>query len=267
MILGDVLGQRIRYSAAVFHHDGKNSQLQDFAAINEHRPGGNRTIAGRVTASPTSFVSVPAALRNLTVGIALTRSDLVPGLSSLSGVMASGQTFFSRMYVSGTRSRRGADFDWQWGALAIQGEFTDVREQRLGQGIQGEDLPPLRIQSWYVSAVQPLFGRLENGGQGSFFGSILPGRSLGLFEATARYERIRFGGTAAGNALPSRNPRAANVIANEDRAWTFGINWHANRYVKFQVNGVRETLSDPVRTPINGESKYWTLLGRFQLAF
>lgn len=267
MILGDVLGQRIHYSAAVFHHDGKNSEIQELAAINEYRPGGDRTIAARVTVSPTSFLSAPPAIRNLTFGVAFTRSDLVPGLNSLSGVMASGETFFSRMYVSGARSRRGAELSWQWKSLAIQGEFTDVREQRLGQGIRGEDLPPLRIQAWYVSVVQPFLGRLNNGSQGSFLGSLLPGRSLGLFEATARYEAIRFGGVTDGNALPSRNPRASNVISNEDRAWTLGINWHANRYVKFQVNGVRETLSDPVRTPIDGESKYWTLLGRFQLSF
>jgi phosphate-selective porin len=91
--------------------------------------------------------------------------------------------------------------------------------------------------------------------------------SLGLFEATARYEMICFGSEPFDGPLPSRNPRAANVAGNDDRAWTFGINWHANRYVKFQFNGVRETLRDPVRTPIDGEHHYWTLAGRFQLYF
>ena len=143
----------------------------------------------------------------------------------------------------------------------------DVRDERRGQGLLGGDLPALRTQGWYVSVTQPVFGRIDHQTQGSFLASLIPGRSIGLFEAAIRYEAIRFAGEPAGDAAPSRNPRAANVIGNDDRAWTFGFNWHANPYLKFQVNGVRETLRDPVRTPIEGEHQYWTLLGRFQISF
>jgi hypothetical protein len=37
--------------------------------------------------------------------------------------------------------------------------------------------------------------------------------------------------------------------------------------VKFQFNGVREMLSDPNRTPLKDENRYWTFIGRAQLFF
>jgi phosphate-selective porin len=152
-------------------------------------------------------------------------------------------------------------------SLSIKSEFIDVRDERLGQGLRGEDLPPLRAQGWYVSATQPLFGRLDHGSEGSFLRSIVPGGGVGIFEATARYETIRFSSEPSEGFLPSRNPRAPVVVGNDDRAWTFGINWRANRYLKFQYNSIRETLSDPARTPIEGENYYWAQLARIQLFF
>ena len=88
-----------------------------------------------------------------------------------------------------------------------------------------------------------------------------------LFEATARYEVIRFRSEPSTGSLPSPSPRAANVIGNDERVWTFGINWSANHYVKFQFNGVHERLLDPSRTPIDSQNRYWSLIGRAQLFF
>jgi phosphate-selective porin len=170
------------------------------------------------------------------------------------------------MYAKGTRTRRGAELSMMLGSLSVKSEFMDAHEQRLEQGLLGEDLPPLKTRGWYLSAVQPVLGHIDNGSHSGFLGSIVP-RQLGLFEATARYEMIRFGSVASDGALPSGSPRAANVVANDERAWTFGVNWRANRYVKIQLNGVRETLRDPARTPIDGESTYWTLVTRFQFYF
>jgi phosphate-selective porin len=112
-----------------------------------------------------------------------------------------------------------------------------------------------------------VLGHLDNKSDAGFLRSILPGKRLGLIELTARYEVIRFGSVSSNGAPPSRSARAANVAGNEDRVWTFGVNWHASRYLKLQFNGVQETLSDPVRTPVNGKSRYGTLVGRLQLYF
>ena len=258
MVLGELLEQKVFYSAGIFRHDGKNSEIEDFTAIDEYSAGGNRTVAARVTVAPFD---------NLELGTAFTRSDVATGLSSLPGVTVSDQLFFPRMYVSGSRLRRGAELSWLLRSLSIKGEFVDVREQRLGQGLGGEDLPALRTQGWYLSATHPLLGRIDNGPRGGFLRSILPGKRLGLFEVAARYEVIRFSSKASTGSLPSRNPRAPNVAGNDDRVWTFGINWYLNRYLRFQFNGIRETLRDPVRTPMDGVAHYWTEVGRFQLYF
>ena len=267
MVLGDVLEGTINYSAGVFRHDGKNSEIEDLAANTEFLPGGNRTIAARATMKPAALLSVPAPLRELRIGAAITQSDLVTGLSSLPGVTVSHQVFFPRMYAGGTRVRRGAELSGEFGSLTIKGEFMEARDQRIGQGLRGENLPSLRTRGWYASAVQPVLGRFDKQSRVGFLRSILPDKGLGLLEATARYEVIRFSSGAADSVAPSRNPRAANVVANESRAWTLGMNWHASRYLKLQFNSVRETFSDPVRTPINGESDYWTLVARLQLYF
>ena len=267
MVQGEALEGKVDYAAGIFRYDGRNSEIEDLTAIDEYLPAGKRTLAARATLMPSAFLPVPTVFQNLRVGAAFTHSHAITGLSSLEGVTVSSEVFFPRMYVSGTRLRRGLELSWLLRSLSIKGEFTNVREQRLGQGPRGEDLPALRTQGWYLSATHPVLGHLDNGSSGSFLRSIVPGTRLGLFEATARYEMIRFESEPSVGFQPSRNPRAANVVGNDDRAWTFGINWHANRYVKFQFNGVRETLRDPVRTPIDGQNHYWTQVGRLQLFF
>ncbi|MBI4471342.1 MAG: hypothetical protein HY646_01660 [Acidobacteria bacterium] len=258
MVLGEVLEGKLQYFAGIFRRDGKTSRIQNLAAIDEYRPGGTGMLAARITVTPA---------RNLKIGGAFTRGRLTTGLSSLPGVTASEQIFFPRMYASGSRVRRGAEVSWRLHSLSIQSEFIDVREQRIGQGLRGEDLPPLRVQGWYASVAHPLMGRIENRRGRSLLGSLLPGTQLGLFEATTRYEIVRFGSESAADSRPSRNPRAAAAAGNDDRAWTFGINWHANSYVRFQFNVIRETLRDPARNPIDGQSHYWTQIGRLQLFF
>ena len=268
MVLGETSESKIRYAAGVFRHDGRNSEIEDFAAVNETLPGGNRTLAARVVIQPTELLSISTPpVRHLSVGAAFTHSDLATGLSSLPGVTASNQVFFPRMYAKGTRVRRGAELKMVAGSTSLQGEFMDAREDRIDQGLRGEDLPALKTRGWYVSAVQPVIGRLDNASRPGFLKSLIPGRQLGLIEVAARYEAIHFGSVSSDGAAPSRSSRAANVIGNEDRAWTLGINWHANRYVKVQFNGIRETLSDAARTPIDGESHYWKLVTRLQIYF
>ena len=269
MIFGQLEQGKIQYSAGAFRHDGRNSEIEDFASTEEFLPGGNRTLAARVSIQPLELLSVSTPIHDLTFSAAFTHGDLVTGLSSMHGATVSNQVFFPRVYASGARTRRGAEWSGTLGSLAIKGEFMDVREQRLGQGLNGENLPALRTQGWFLSAVQPVFGSIKNTNRGGFLRSILPGAQRGLLEATARYEVIRFGSESSDGtaASPSRSPRAANVVGNDDRAWTFGLNWHASRYMKFQLNGIRETLRDPLRTPVDGKTRYWTTVARLQLNF
>jgi phosphate-selective porin len=267
MVLGNLLENKIQYSAGIFRHDGRNTEVEDFASPDETRPGGNRTLAARMTFEPASLLSLPKPIRHLQVGAAVTRSQIPNGLGSLPGMTVSRQVFFPRMYVNGTRLRRGAELSATVGSLSLQGEFMDAREQRLGQGLNDEDLPPLRTQGWYISAVHPLFGHLDSTDQNGFLASVLPIKGMGRVDAAARYEMIRFGSVSGNGAAPGRSSRSANVVGNQDRAWTLGLNWHASPYLKLQFNGVHETLLDPVNTPIEGETRYWTIVGRLQFSF
>ena len=47
----------------------------------------------------------------------------------------------------------------------------------------------------------------------------------------------------------------------------FGVNWHPMRYVKVQVNVVREHLADPAIGPAPDSPSFWSRVVRFQLAF
>jgi hypothetical protein len=264
MVHGDLLEQSLRYSAGVFRHDGEIAEIQDLTQVRDYLPTGNLTTAGRLSGRPAAFLPAPAVFEGLEIGLAFTHSDVPSGLNSLRGRSVAGDTFFPRMYVGGARLRRGLELTWPLGGLTLKGEYMSVREERLRQSLQGADLPALRTNGWYVSATHPLVGRRFDTQHLGFFRSLVPGTRLGLVEAAARYEQIRFGGEASTGFAPSRNPRAANVIGNQDRAWTFGLNWHATRYTKFQFNVVHETLDDPARTPISGVSRYWTLAGRVQ---
>jgi phosphate-selective porin len=266
MVLGETPEGRIKYAAGFFRHDGRNSEMDDFAG-EAALPGGDRTVAARAAVQPLSFLPVSTPIRELSIGAAFTRSNLATGLSSLPGVTSSNHIFFPRLYVQGTRLRRGVELSGKAGSLSFQGEFMHAREQRRGQGLRSEDLPDLQTQGWYLSAVHPLFGSDENGARRRFPESILPGPGLGRLEAAVRYEAIRFGSASPNGAPPSRSPRAVNVAGNEDRAWTLGLNWHASRYLKLQFNAVREVLEDPARTPIDGIDRYWTLASRLQLYF
>jgi hypothetical protein len=80
-----------------------------------------------------------------------------------------------------------------------------------------------------------------------------------------RAERIRFGSGAV-DPLASDAPRAEVVLGNSDRAYTFGVNWYVNRWVKIQANLVRNTIGFPEQGPSPSQPVYWSRLIRFQFS-
>ena len=77
-----------------------------------------------------------------------------------------------------------------------------------------------------------------------------------------RTEALDFRST--GDGEPSNSPRADVIVPVADRAFTFGVNWYVNRYVKIQANVVRESFSDPERSPRPGDPVIVSTLLRFQ---
>jgi len=103
-------------------------------------------------------------------------------------------------------------------------------------------------------------------------GGVNPKRPLlqggfGAVEVTARYEQLRFASAGAPDEPPSRSPRAANVAPNGDRAWTLGVNWYVNRWVKLRVNLINETLDDPELGPAPDASSLRTVVAQFGIGF
>ena len=219
MVHGRLFHRLLRYESGLFRQDGDNAQ------------GGNLTVASRVRTE----------WKHALAGLSFTRSDLEEGENSLRGKTISGEKFFRRIYVNGTRLRLGAEGKWTAGPVTVKGEFIRVRDQRLGQGLTGADLPDLVARGWYLTGVW----------------------RIGRFDVAARHDALSFSSPGGVGRL-ARTPRAANVLGNRDSVWTFGGNWRVNRWFEVQSNLVHENLTDSLRTPIPGQAGFWAKLCRLQ---
>ncbi|PYS55060.1 MAG: hypothetical protein DMG13_05700 [Acidobacteria bacterium] len=250
----------LNYEVGVFRRDGEDENAESTDA--ETR--GERMYAARVTGTPLRLLPVPKIAKQLELGIASTSSDIPEGLSGMRGKTASGYTFFRHKdaYVNGRRFRLGTELNWSPGPFSIKSEFIHVSDQRANQSIRATDLPLLIARGWYVTGTWAITGEKKADG-------IEPRHSLfvdggaGAIELAARYEQLRFG-SSQHIGLPSRSPRASNILGNSDRVWTLGVNWYANRFVKIQVNGVHDKIEDIQRSPIPDRPNYWMGILRLQ---
>ena len=124
-------------------------------------------------------------------------------------------------------------------------------------------MPSALARGWYLSGTWVVTGEEKNG-------DVEPRRSFpvdgfGAVEVAARYEQLRFGSSEhPGQAF--RSQRSANILGNSNRAWTFGLNWYLNPFVKIQVNGIREKIEDVERSPILDREKFWMGMVRLQFS-
>jgi len=265
MLHGRVLRRGLNYEAGIFRNDGENAdftQVVDELGTEERFKSGLRTFAGRITGTPLRLLPVPAVLKEVEVGGAFTESRMAPGLKGLRGRATAGETIFRHIFVHGQRLRLGAQMKWTPGPFSLKSEFVHVQDERRGQGLRGEDLSDLISRGWYVSGTWVITGQ-KNVERDEPKKSFPFRRGIGAVEAAGRYEAIRFG-SAEHPGRPSRTSRAANILGNSDRAWTVGVNWYLNHYMKIQLNGIRENIEDVQRTPIPGRNIFWTRLLRIQ---
>jgi phosphate-selective porin OprO/OprP len=124
-------------------------------------------------------------------------------------------------------------------------------------------LPDLLSRAWYLAGTWVLTGQTHLDREEPP-AHLMNGRGIGALEVAARYEQMRFSSAGSAGALPSRSTRAANVFAQSDRVWTFGVNWYVNRWIKTQVNGIREQIEDTQRSPVPGKPRLWTWVLRIQ---
>ena len=264
---GNFSNRSLTYEAGLFKQDGENGRT---IASGLEYPAGQRTFAGRLTGMPLRLLSGPGFWKRVEVGGAFALST-VPGAvgpegaKGLRGRTVDGHVFFPHLFVRGQRLRIGAEMTWAPGPFSLNGEFVHARDERRGQGLRGVDLPPLIARGWYVSGTWVVTGERKRGGVEPRKNFLL-GRGTGAAELAVRYEQLRFG-SSEHPGIPSRATRAANILGNSDRVWTFGANWYWNRLVKIQFNAIRERLEDTAlpRSPIEGTSLYWMRVVRLQL--
>ena len=255
-----VLKRSLFYNVGVFAHDGDNARSKKIQ-------GGGTTFAARVSGVPFRRTG-HAALNQITVGSAYSISGLSDDPYLPNGIrgrtVLTQDTFFSSVYVKGHRRRWEADADFTAGRGSLRGEFTQLTDDRLEQGLGNEDLPAARARSWYVSGTWILTGERKKRPLRADADFLQGG--TGAIELASRYERLWFDSAAGDSTDPaSSTPRSANILANGDKALTLGVNWVLNRFLKLQFNAVREQVEDPQRSPIANGGAFWSRMMRLQI--
>ena len=146
----------------------------------------------------------------------------------------------------------------------MKAEYIHVSEERIKQGIRGEDLPDKLSRGWYVTAGWTALGEMKARGTAPKT-PFLRGHSIGAVELSARYEVLSFY-SDPGPGLPARSPRAPTILPNGERVWTLGPTWYLNRFFKIQLNAEREKLTDIERKAVLGITTFWTGVLRLQVA-
>lgn len=257
MVHGELLEEGLRYQAGVFRHDGDGAYVSN-------EPVGGPTAAFRVRLAPDRLITLPSVLKSLEAGAAFTDGSIDADLErrGVRGRSVFGQSYFPRQLVNGRRRRMGTELGWARGPFAVQAEYARVWDQRRQQGIGGEDLPAVVSHSGYISGAWILTGE-RKAGRINPKKPFLQG-GIGAFELAARWEKGHFGGSETG--FPATSPRSQSLAGASERAWTFGVNWYVNRYVKIQPNLIHESVNHFYRSPLSEPQRTWVGVLRLQFA-
>ncbi len=263
----------LRYEAGIFEDDGDGAPgLEPTDLLPGEQPGSrSRAYAARVTIAPLRLGSLRGKYNNLEIGGAFTSSTVPEGRNHLQGSMVLGDDFFDRRYyTNGRRLRTGLELSWDIGPASIRAEYLRCREARNALGVGSEaqldnDLPAIVSQGWYAAGTWVLTGEKREGG-------VEPRRpflqgGIGAVELTARYERLRFSSPGAESEPASDSRRAAHILGSGERAFTGGLNWYVNRWVRLRFNAIRERLDDPSSGPVPDRSSFWSFVSQLQVGF
>jgi phosphate-selective porin OprO/OprP len=262
MAHGRLLQRRLSYELGVFVDDGDNARPPEDQLPRAATADAGPSFAARVTAAPFSGV---AAVETLRAAFAWGGASVPEGLNSLWGqTVHETHVFFEPVFVKGGRTRAGFELAYAPGPFGVTAELMQARDERRGQGAGGVDLSDVVATGWYASATWLVTGEDKEGFEEPR--RRLFGGGIGAVEIALRLERLGFE-SAAKPGVALRDARAAHLAANSNRVLTFGLNWFPNRWVRATLNGIREAFADPARTPMPGETTFWSGLTRLQLVF
>lgn len=224
---GDI-GRHFDYDIGVFAGDNNGSRRRS-----------GLTGAGRLEWEPAN--DLVAALYGSEGHITAVESDPENGLE---GRLSSGYRFVENVYVQGRRTRLGGDVEWSPGRWQFTVEALRVRDERLEQGVDFDDLPSL------VGIGTSVTTRWR----------FAPRRDV-----VGRYEYLGFDDVGPDTGRGSVRPRAADLRKRAAQAVTIGGSWGLRRWIRLMGNAEVEWFSDPRTAPEAGRSGgYWTLSTRLQ---
>jgi len=260
MVHGDTLDRFVGYEYGVFRTDGSNSIVH----TSEKRVNAGQTTAWRITTEPLRGLNSPFA--DVHIGYARTSGDLPEGISGIKGRTILGADFYKpEFYVFGRRERRGFEFQWLPGPASLKMEQITLTEQRLGEGVENNDLSPYQVKGQYVSGSYAFTGERKSRGLDRPLHPLFQG-GIGALEAAVRVERVTFGSVASGAG--SSSPRTDVLPSNTDRILSFSGNWYPNRWVKVQLTFSREQFTDPsiVYKTLRPTPDFWSRVFRIQFS-
>ncbi len=187
--------------------------------------------------------------------------------------------FFPNFTVNGKIWRYNGEFTYLKGPWAVRAEYDQIQMHRdqLGSytfgGLGFVNLPAVYGKAYYVSTTYLLTGekRPENGTprvRHPVLGPDTPGgggRGWGAWELAARYSWIHANEPGI-NIFNVITPELVPAFDAHTDAFTAGINWYPNYWVKYQVNFEVDRLKDPSVIGIVPQN-YFVLLQRLQFRF
>jgi len=273
MVQGTVLGGHMQYWAGAFNGKGltTNNTTNYPEAI------------GRVKFSPWK-TNKDSRFQGFFVAGAITygKSRGLSNETSFSGALPDAAfSFFPSFPINGNVWRYTGEFGWYRGPWTLSGNYVQLRMDREGVGSSQSGglgfvtLPGITGKGGYIQASYLLTG--ETAGENStpkvkhpVFGPETPGgggTGLGAWELAFRYDRVKAkepGTDLLGNQF---TPGFVPTFNNHTDAFTFGINWHLNYWVKymadFSVDRLQQVSINTGALPQN----YFVVLQRLQFRF
>jgi|SRR5688572_24377536 phosphate-selective porin len=225
----DARAGRLSYQAGVFAGDGIGRS--DRAGV---------TVAGRVVWDVAGDLELGASVS----GARTTAADAEPQ-NGPSFRAPSSYRFAEGVYVQGQRTRFGTDVEWTPGPWRFTAEMLRLTDQRHEQGLDYDNLPDAVGTGFYTSIRRRLSRRLE---------------------AAFRYDYLGFDDAGGTTALDSARPRAADLRARANHAYTVAGTWTLNRWLRLVSDVSAERYSDPRSAPNASDKRnYFRAAARLQV--
>jgi phosphate-selective porin OprO/OprP len=189
--------------------------------------------------------------------------------------------FFPTFRINGNVERYEGEFYWSHGPWSLQGEYDQLLQERVGVGssqtggLDFIDLPGVRSKAGYLQATYLLTGESKAWNTTPKVKHALlgpeapptPKLGWGAFEVAFRYDRIQAKAPGVNLLNLQFTPGFVTTFNNHTDAFTFGLNWYLNYWVKYQVNlGVDRLQQVSINTGALPQN-YFVALQRLQFRF